>query len=56
MEISRIIPHIEALIFASDKPLTGIEITELVNTALGFIDDRAELDQVEAAIEGIKEK
>ncbi|MEJ7627731.1 MAG: SMC-Scp complex subunit ScpB [Ferruginibacter sp.] len=56
MEISRIIPHIEALIFASDKPLSGIEITELVNTALGFIEDRTDISQVETAIEGISEK
>lgn len=56
MELSQIIPHIEALIFASDKPLTMAEITELVNTALGFIEDRAGYEQVEAALEGIKEK
>ena len=56
MELSQIIPHIEALIFASDKPLTSPELTELVNTALGFIEDRASLDQVESALEGIKEK
>ncbi|RYD79913.1 MAG: SMC-Scp complex subunit ScpB [Sphingobacteriales bacterium] len=56
MEISAIIPHIEALIFASDKPLTALEVTEYVNNALGFIEDRASLDQVEAAMEGIKEK
>ncbi len=56
MEISQIIPHIEALIFASDKALSAVEITELVNTALGFIEDRANIDQVEAAIDGIKEK
>ena len=56
MEISLIIPHIEALIFASDKPLISVEITELINTALGFIEDRASLEQVETAIEGIKEK
>lgn len=56
MDISTIIPHIEALIFASDKPLTALELTEYVNNALGFIEDRASLDQVEAAIEGIKEK
>lgn len=56
MEISQIIPHIEALVFASDKPLTAPEITEFVNNALGFIDDRAEQSQVEAAIDGIKEK
>ncbi|HNP54666.1 MAG TPA: SMC-Scp complex subunit ScpB [Ferruginibacter sp.] len=56
MEISAIIPHIEALIFASDKPLLSSEITELVNNALGFIEDRASQDQVDAAIDGIKEK
>ena len=56
MEISEIIPHIEALIFASDKALPTLEITELVNAALGFIDDRASLEQVEAAIDGIQEK
>jgi segregation and condensation protein B len=56
MEISTIIPHIEALIFASDKPLTALEVTEYVNNALGFIEDRASLDQVEAAMDGIKEK
>ena len=36
MEIPNLIPHIEALIFASDKPLTTAEITELLNHALGF--------------------
>jgi segregation and condensation protein B len=56
MEISEIIPHIEALIFASDKALSAEEINEYVNNALGFIEDRASLDQVESAIQGIKEK
>ncbi len=56
MEISQIIPHIEALIFASDKALSAEEITELINNALGFIEDRANPDQIQAAIEGIKEK
>ena len=56
MELSTIIPHIEALIFASDKPLTALEITEYVNNALGFIEDRASLDQVESSIDGIKEE
>jgi segregation and condensation protein B len=56
MELSQIIPHIEALIFASDKPLTNLEIIELLNNALGFIDDRATIDQVDAAIDGIREK
>jgi segregation and condensation protein B len=56
MELSEIIPHIEALIFASDKPLNNEEILELVNGALAFIEDRATQQQVDAAIEGIGEK
>jgi len=56
MEITNLIPHIEALIFASDKPLTTLELTELVNNALGFMDDKITLDQVEASLEGITEK
>ncbi len=56
MELSEIIPHIEALIFASDKPLTNEEILELVNSALAFIEDLANREQVDAAIEGISEK
>ena len=56
MDISTIIPHIEALVFASDKPLTTLEITALINNAFGFIDDVAHLDQIEVAVEGIREK
>jgi segregation and condensation protein B len=56
MEVSEIIPHIEALIFASDRALPPDEIHEMVNNALGFIEDRASIEQVEAAIEGIREK
>jgi len=56
MELTLIIPHIEALIFASDKPLPVHELVELVNNALGFIEDRASVDQVEAAIRAIREK
>ncbi|CAN5631456.1 hypothetical protein BH10BAC3_BH10BAC3_24410 [soil metagenome] len=56
MDISTIIPHIEALIFASEKPLATLELVELVNNALGFIEDRASLDQVESAMDAIREK
>lgn len=55
-DISTLIPHIEALIFASDRPLTTMEITDFVNNAFGFLEDRVSLDQVEAALEGIREK
>ena len=56
MELTSIIPHIEALIFASDKPLSIAEIVELLNNAMGFIEDRATPEQVDAAINAIKEK
>ena len=56
MEISNLIPHIESLIFASDKPLTAAEITELLNQAFGFMEDKLQQDQVDAALEGIVEK
>src|SRR5690606_9119779 len=56
MELSIIIPHIEALIFVSDKPLAINEMVELVNNALGFIEDQASPEQVEAAVNAIVEK
>ena len=56
MELSDIIPHIEALIFASEKPLAANEIVELINNAFGFMEERISHDQVQACIEGIREK
>lgn len=56
MEIAELIPHIEALIFASEKPLSSLEVTDLLNSAFGFMEDKITLDQVEAAIDGVKEK
>ena len=56
MEINNLIPHIESLIFASDKPLTTLEILDIVNHAFAFMDEKVSLDQVEAAIDGIVEK
>lgn len=56
MELSEIIPHIEVLIFASDKPLTSLDIVELINNSFGFLEERISLDQVETAVEGIREK
>jgi len=56
MDLSVIIPHIEALIFASEKPLPIDELVELVNNALGFIEDRATTEQVQAAVTAISEK
>ncbi len=56
MEIGNLILHVEALIFASEKPLSALEITDIINNAFGFMDDKLILDQIEAAIDGIKEK
>lgn len=56
MEIGHIIPHIEALVFASDRPLAAMDITELINNAFGFMDDKITLEQVSSALDGIIEK
>ncbi len=56
MELSEIIPHIEVLIFASDKPLTPPDIVELINQAFAFLEDRVSIEQVTASLEGIVEK
>jgi segregation and condensation protein B len=56
MDISNLITHIEALIFASEKPLTSMDVTELVNNAFGFMDEKITLEQVETSIDGIREK
>ncbi|MHA4812367.1 SMC-Scp complex subunit ScpB [Flavitalea flava] len=56
MEIGNIIPHIEALIFASDKPLTSMELTELINNAFGFMEEKLTLEQIQTGLDGIIEK
>ena len=56
MELKDIVPHIESLVFASDKPLSASEITELINIALGFMEDKIGLEQVESAMKNIVEK
>lgn len=55
-DVSAIVPHIEALIFASDKPLATAELTDLVNNAMGFLEDRVASEQTEAALQAITEK
>ncbi|MGH2552820.1 MAG: SMC-Scp complex subunit ScpB [Chitinophagaceae bacterium] len=56
MTTSDLIPHIEALIFASEKPLTTLEITELINNLPEAEDEKIKLDKIESALEGIREK
>jgi len=56
MEITDMLPHIESLIFASDKPISTLEITEHINNAFGLFDEKVELPQIESALEGVAEK
>ena len=56
MTIQDIIPHIEALIFASERPLTTLEIVELLNSSLSEDEEKISLDGVEYALDGIQEK
>lgn len=56
MTLDSIIPHVEALIFASEKPLTGEEILEFINNALGFMDVKASAEEINDAVETIREK
>ncbi|MCC7400759.1 MAG: SMC-Scp complex subunit ScpB [Chitinophagaceae bacterium] len=53
MGIADLVPHIEALIFASDKPLSTAEITELADNIL---EEKITAGQVENAIGAIVEK
>ncbi len=53
MDIEQLMPHVEALIFASDKALTQIEITEMLGQAL---ETQIETERISACISGIMEK
>lgn len=46
-------PHVEALIFASERPLTQLEITEIIGQAM---EQTIEADRVATCLEAIKEK
>ncbi len=54
MVIEQLMLHVEALVFASDKPLTQTELTDLVKNALES--DELVPAQISASIEAIKEK
>ena len=56
MELSTLIPHLEALIFASDKPLTTLELTDLINNTLEADEEKISLDKAEAAVSAVVEK
>ncbi len=56
MEIADIIPHVEALIFASDRPLPTIEILDFLNQSQGFLENQVNINQVRVAIDAVCEK
>jgi segregation and condensation protein B len=53
MEIEQLMPHVEALIFASERPLTQIEMTEIVGQALETV---IEGDRIATCLDAIREK
>jgi segregation and condensation protein B len=55
MNFTQIVAHTEALIFASDKPVTLPELTDLINTALD-LEEKATPELMQNAIDTIAEK
>ncbi len=53
MDIEQLMPHIEALIFASERPLTQIEMTEIVGQALEVV---IESERISTCLDAIREK
>jgi segregation and condensation protein B len=53
MELEQLILHVEALIFASERPITQMEISELVGQSLEV---SVEPDRISACIEAVREK
>lgn len=53
MDIEQLMPHVEALIFASERPITQMELTDLLGQAL---EEVLEADRVSTCIEAIREK
>lgn len=53
MNIEELIPHLEALIFAAERPLTQIELTDYLGSAL---ETEVEGERISTCIEAIQEK
>lgn len=53
MELEQLIPHIEALVFASERPITLMEIADLMTQT---VDDPLEPERIATAIDAIREK
>lgn len=53
MDIEQLMPHVEALIFASERPITQIELTEMMSQALEMT---IESQRIATCIDAIREK
>lgn len=53
MDIEQLMPHVEALIFASERPITLMEMTDMLSQALEEI---IEGERVATCIEAVREK
>jgi len=53
MDIEQLMPHVEALIFASERPITQMELTEMIGQAL---EEAIEGDRVATCLDAIREK
>ena len=53
MDIEQLMPHVEALIFASERPLTQMELTEMLAQALEL---PVEPERVATCVEAVREK
>lgn len=53
MDIEQLMPHVEALIFASERPITLIEMTEMISQSL---EEVIEGERIAVCIEAIREK
>jgi len=53
MDIEQLMPHVEALIFASERPITQMEMTDLLGQAM---ETAIEPERIATCIDAIKEK
>ncbi len=53
MDIEQLMPHVEALIFASERPITLPELVEMLSAAL---EENIEEERIATCIEAIREK
>lgn len=53
MDIEQLMPHVEALIFASERPITQIELTEMLGQTFEL---PIEIDRISTCVDAIREK